>query len=834
MTYQLRQGTTAQWGASTRVMLPGELGFEYASVGGALVGFKAGDGVHTWPGLQYIGLLDSNGKVPTSALPNLALIQFKGTVASQTAMLATAGELGDWVIRSDTTTAWIITGGDPTQLANWTQLPFPSITWSNISGKPAFVAAGVDAASARAVIGAASTSSVIGTAKDFGTRGDAILTTAAMTAASGALTKTSGSFTSADVGKKVVVQLAGATRTVADAAITTATAVLTSATAAFTSADVRSTITVAGAGAAGGLLTATIVKVSSSTTVTLSVNASTTVSAASITLKAFLTTSISSVTTGVATLANVAGSTVSGVSVLYGTDDTTAIQAAITAAAVAGGTVILPPGNYITTSTLTPASNVTVRGVGAATALYMASTTAFAAFSGTFSVGTPLTGFALMDMTIDGAYMQTAFNVGNKAVFIQYLSGCVFLNLTVQNTLASGLGIDFLTGGTLIHDVRALNCGAGSWGGSQGGGSAGIGIGTGQHTIEEFTISDCHASGNGTFGIFIETQPGTCSLGMKIIGCSAENNQLSGFCDAGGQGAQWIGCWSYNNLVAGFTNCSGTVSGSVPGQDTLWSNCVAWGNGQHGFSYSPFKFGNSATYQPNAVCRVSWKGCKAAANGSQGFFINTNTGGTLDGLEFDNCESYANGSSGLILSGSGTAKNVVVTGGAYYNNATISSTDKFGLRINCNATNVNIKGVKAYDDNGTQKQTHGLGLTSGFTVTGLDVEGNDLRGNLTGPISTGATLSAPTLFRSNFGYNPVGSSVPGTAFALAATTVAWTNNTGVDVALYVTAAGTVTAVSVNGVAVSGTMAIGNLYRVPSQGTFTVTYSVAPTLVAVGD
>lgn len=98
-------------------------------------------------------------------------------------------------------------------------------------------------------------------------------------------------------------------------------------------------------------------------------------------------------------------------------------------------------------------------------------------------------------------------------------------------------------------------------------------------------------------------------------------------------------------------------------------------------------------------------------------------------------------------------------------------------------------------------------------------------------IEAGATLCA---FSHNPGLNPVGSAVPGTAFAIGASTVAATNNTGVDGTLYVTAAGTVTAVSVNGVAVSGTLAVGDTYRIAAGGTFTLTYTVAPTVVFVGD
>jgi hypothetical protein len=333
-----------------------------------------------------------------------------------------------------------------------------------------------------------------------------------------------------------------------------------------------------------------------------------------------------------------------------GTNDTAALAAAHAAAVAAGGGVVRIPASCIVTASLTPASNVEIRGSrsGVAT-VYMASTTAtpFAFLQGVYSTGAPLTHFKLADLTIDGLYMQTVFNVGNKGAYLQYLASCVFENLVIQNTLATGLGIDFLTKGTVIRSVKALNCGAGSWAGSQGGGSAGIGIGTGGFSLEHFTIEGCHADGNGTFGIFLEGQGGTTTPGMRIVGCTATNNQLSGFCDAGGAGAQWIGCWAYGNVLDGFTNASGTLVASVPGNDTVWSSCIANNNGRFGFSYYPFRFGNSSNFQANATARVTWSDCKAYSNANQGFYVQTNTGNTIDGLMFTDCEAYQNGSTGL-------------------------------------------------------------------------------------------------------------------------------------------------------------------------------------------
>src|SRR5882757_1212743 len=84
-------------------------------------------------------------------------------------------------------------------------------------------------------------------------------------------------------GARVYVEDAGAkgdAKIVYDGAITTGTAIFTSATAAFTSGDIGKVITVAGAGAAAVALTTTISGFTNGTTVTLAVNASTTVSAA--------------------------------------------------------------------------------------------------------------------------------------------------------------------------------------------------------------------------------------------------------------------------------------------------------------------------------------------------------------------------------------------------------------------------------------------------------------------------------------------------------------------------------------------------------------------------
>ncbi len=74
------------------------------------------------------------GKLVSSELPDIAISEFKGTVANQTAMLAITGQEGDWVIRSDEGKVYLITGSDPTQIGSWTSLSYPASDVQSVNG----------------------------------------------------------------------------------------------------------------------------------------------------------------------------------------------------------------------------------------------------------------------------------------------------------------------------------------------------------------------------------------------------------------------------------------------------------------------------------------------------------------------------------------------------------------------------------------------------------------------------------------------------------------------------------------------------------------------------
>lgn len=79
--------------------------------------------------------LGSDGKVPSGQIPDLAVVDYLGSVASQAAMLALTGQKGDWCNRSDTGTVFVISGSDPTLIGSWTQLNYPTAPVTSVAGR---------------------------------------------------------------------------------------------------------------------------------------------------------------------------------------------------------------------------------------------------------------------------------------------------------------------------------------------------------------------------------------------------------------------------------------------------------------------------------------------------------------------------------------------------------------------------------------------------------------------------------------------------------------------------------------------------------------------------
>jgi hypothetical protein len=85
---------------------------------------------------------DLSGVVPTSAIPEIAITRYLGAVGGQAAMLALAGQHGDWCTRVDLGTNWIISGDTPTQLSSWTALSYPAAPVTSVNGQVGIVELG--------------------------------------------------------------------------------------------------------------------------------------------------------------------------------------------------------------------------------------------------------------------------------------------------------------------------------------------------------------------------------------------------------------------------------------------------------------------------------------------------------------------------------------------------------------------------------------------------------------------------------------------------------------------------------------------------------------------
>ena len=96
-----------------------------------------------------VPVLDANGKLNTSVLPALALVDVY-TVDSEAAMLALNAQQGDIAIRTDESKTYILSKEPASTLANWIELLFP-ISVTSVNGKTGVVV--LSAADINATVG---------------------------------------------------------------------------------------------------------------------------------------------------------------------------------------------------------------------------------------------------------------------------------------------------------------------------------------------------------------------------------------------------------------------------------------------------------------------------------------------------------------------------------------------------------------------------------------------------------------------------------------------------------------------------------------------------------
>ena len=107
-----------------------------------------GDSLFVWDGTNLnelyatqLGLKADlvNGKLDTSQLPDLAISEFLGEVADQTARLALTGQRGDWCLQVDEGLVYILVADGGSQLTDWRALSYPAAAVTSVNGQTGVV-----------------------------------------------------------------------------------------------------------------------------------------------------------------------------------------------------------------------------------------------------------------------------------------------------------------------------------------------------------------------------------------------------------------------------------------------------------------------------------------------------------------------------------------------------------------------------------------------------------------------------------------------------------------------------------------------------------------------
>lgn len=88
---------------------------------------------------EQVVVLDSGGLIPESLLPDLAISEFLGEVANESAMLALTGQRGDWCVRTDLEKVFIAIADDTSLIGSWRKLEYPAPpppSWDDVTDKP--------------------------------------------------------------------------------------------------------------------------------------------------------------------------------------------------------------------------------------------------------------------------------------------------------------------------------------------------------------------------------------------------------------------------------------------------------------------------------------------------------------------------------------------------------------------------------------------------------------------------------------------------------------------------------------------------------------------------
>jgi len=380
------------------------------------------------------------------------------------------------------------------------------------------------------------------------------------------------------------------------------------------------------------------------------------------------------------------------------TDDTTAIQACITAVGVTGGTVWFPKGTYKISSALNvTAGNTCLQGEGyGGSILTTNSTTADMIVVGTGTVSS-VANVAVRDLAFRTSVTRAdGAAVAMNGCYVGEVTGCntsgMFRGITVKGTSK----IIFLERNYIASPVP----------------STGIGI------YLTGNSNDIYMTNNFVIGD-VATQP---SAGIVIDNAS--------------------GVWGYN------TDTFQTNNGLYisPGNGQLVENCFflkcAYDSGT----------GNGLTIAPSgtgAARRIQFTSCWSGTNAAHGVNI-VGAAGTIDDVQFLAYRAYVNGQYGILCSGS-NAINIALSECIASGNSSSSSGTYHGIAFGTGSSKFWVRNCRS-GPIGNMSNTQGYGLIMTDSATNnVMIVGNDFTGNVTGAVSSAVLLGNTKVMHTNLG-----------------------------------------------------------------------------------
>lgn len=300
-----------------------------------------------------------------------------------------------------------------------------------------------------------------------------------------------------------------------------------------------------------------------------------------------------------------------------GEQNSKALQALIDRLSVEGGTVYIPAGEYAFAANGTQTigahcikmrSNVSIVGDGASTILKPVGDSVYGLdmfyFNDYLDTGNAsyLKNCRFESFVIDAIDTScTYYTSAGKGFMFNLFENCHWKNVTVQNTDATGFGVDCPVNSTIIG-CSAVACGKAAT--KESTGASGFGIGFGYSENESLLITDCKAERNRKFGFFFEHQGrfndkkynaipkdlfrvtnceagenlfgfgGVCTVNTVYENCVAENSLRYGFIFKDSKNSEAIGCESKNDREAAFAVLQTAINGDYAVSNIAYVRCT--------------------------------------------------------------------------------------------------------------------------------------------------------------------------------------------------------------------------------------------------------------------